>query len=165
MNTATISTPRRLLALGSALAVAATLVGSSVALATPAGGSAASSVLADGTTMNAINTNINDIKLRTHGSVEVLQLTTTGQPGFSSGWHRHSGPVLVNVTAGALTVYTEDDCSPLVVTAGHGFIEDPGASLLARNEGAVAATWLTTQIIPVAGARRIDETPGHCGVG
>ena len=158
-------TPRRLILIGSAVALAATTIGSGVAFATPAGppGSSTSVVIADGTFANTINVNTDPIKFRTKDEVEVFQVSQTAQAGFTSGWHEHTGPVLVNITAGSLTFYAAD-CTVTTVGAGHGYIETPGEPILARNEGSITAAWVTTQIIPVGGSRRVDTTPGLCGV-
>jgi hypothetical protein len=156
--------PRRLLIVGSVLALAGAIVGSGVAFATPAGGATATStVIADGTFGNAVNVNTDPIKLRTKGQVEVVQFSGTANSGWTSGWHEHSGPVFVNITGGSLTFYSSS-CTKTVLTAGHGYIEAPYDPILARNEGSVQATWLTTQVIPVGGARRIDKPTGLCGV-
>ncbi len=137
------------------------------ASATPAGppGAATSSVIADGIFVNNINTNVNpeQIKLLTKGSIEVFQVSNTALPGWTSGWHKHSGPILVNVTSGTLTFY-ETDCHPVTVTAGHGRFESTGHPILARNEGTATAAWITTQIIPAGASRRVDISPGFCGV-
>jgi quercetin dioxygenase-like cupin family protein len=159
------STPRRLVLLGGAFALAASTIGSGVAFATPAGppGSSTTVVLADGTFVNTINVNTDPIKLRTKGEVEVFQVSSTAQAGFTSGWHQHTGPILVNITAGSLTFYAAD-CAVTTVTAGHGYIETPYEPILVRNEGSVTAAWITTQIIPQGASRRVDVTPGRCGV-
>jgi hypothetical protein len=156
--------PRRLLIAGSVLALVGAIGGSGVALATPAGGATATStVIADGTFGNAVNVNTDPIKLRTKDQVEVVQFSNTANSGWTSGWHEHSGPVFVNITGGSLTFYASD-CTKTVLTAGHGYIEAPYDPILARNEGSVQATWITTQVIPVGGARRIDKPTGLCGV-
>jgi hypothetical protein len=140
------------------------VAGSGVAMATPAGppGASTSSTLADGRFVNVINTNTDPTKLRTKGEVEVFQVSNTANAGWTSGWHTHTGPVLVNITAGSLTFYAED-CTVTTVTAGHGYFETPGSPVVARNEGSSTATWVTTQIIPVGASRRIDVA-GRCGV-
>jgi hypothetical protein len=136
------------------------------ASATPAGppGAASATVIADGTFVNNVNTNVNpeQIKLLTKGSIEVYQVSNSALPGWTSGWHMHSGPILVNITSGALTFY-ESDCHPVTVTAGHGWFESTGHPILARNEGTETATWITTQIIPAGASKRVDITPGFCG--
>lgn len=165
MNGTTIRAPRRLLLVGSALAVIATVIGSGAASATPAGppGGATSVVLADGTTLNEVNFNSDPIKLRTKDQVEVFQVSQTAVSGWTSGWHEHTGAVFVNITAGSLTFY-DSSCNVTTVSAGHGYIETPYDPILARNEGNGQAAWVTTQIIPVGGARRVDEPTVLCGV-
>lgn len=165
MTASTSAAPRRLLLAGSALAVIATIVGSGVAFATPPGpsGGSTATVLADGTTMNEVNFNSDPIKLRTKDQMEVLQVSQTAIPTWTSGWHEHTGAVIVNVTAGSLTFY-DSSCAVTTVTAGHGYIETPYDPILARNEGTVQAAWITTQIIPAGAARRIDQPTALCGV-
>jgi len=158
------NTPGRLVVIGAVLALVAAIAGSGVAFATPAGGASATSVvLADGTFVNTVNTNLGPTKLRTKDEVEVFQVSNTANSSWTSGWHEHTGPVLVNITAGSLTFYAAD-CTRTVVAAGHGYIETPGEPILARNEGSVQAAWITTQIIPVGASRRIDKATAICGV-
>jgi hypothetical protein len=158
-------TPRRLVLLGAGLALAASTIGAGVATATPAGppGAMTSVALADGTVVNTVNLNTDLIKLRTKDEVELFQVSSTAQAGWTSGWHEHTGPVLVNITAGSLTFYTAD-CAVITVGAGHGFIESPSEPILARNEGTQTAAWISTQIIPVQGSRRVDIPEPLCGV-
>ena len=164
MKSALSTRPRRLVAIGAALALIGAVAGSGVVFATPAGGATAtSSVIADGTFVNTINTNTDPIKLRTKDAVEVYQVSNTANANWTAGWHEHSGPVFVNVTAGSLTFYASD-CTRTIVTAGHGYIEPPHDPILARNEGTVQAAWVTTQVIPVGSPRRIDVATALCGV-
>lgn len=60
----------------------------------------------------------------------VAEVTWT--PGGTSGWHRHPGPVLVNVVEGELELVWERDCVPRTYTAGESFL-DPGEIHTARN--------------------------------
>lgn len=53
-------------------------------------------------------------------------------PGGTSGWHRHPGPVLVNVVEGELELVWERDCAPRTYAAGESFL-DPGEVHTARN--------------------------------
>jgi hypothetical protein len=165
MQNSGITMPRRLLVVGGLFALAATILGSGVAMATPAGpaGGASATTLADGVTVNSVNVNTDPIKLRTKDQVEVFQVSNTAISGWTSGWHEHTGPVFVNITAGSLTFYASD-CTKTTVTAGHGYIESPYDPILARNEGDVQAAWVTTQVIPVNASRRIDRPTALCGV-
>ena len=165
MNRITAGAPRRVLVIGGLVALVAAVLGSGVAFATPAGpaGGSTATVLADGVTANAVNFNTDPIKLRTKDSVEVFQVSNTAISGWTSGWHEHTGAVFVNITAGSLTFYASD-CTKTTVTAGHGYIETPYDPILARNEGQVAAAWVTTQVIPVNASRRVDVPTARCGV-
>ncbi len=157
-----LGSSRGLLLIG-AMAVSIVLAAVGVAMATPTGGTSTATLLADGHTANSVNMNVYPTKLRTKDSVEVFQVSSTAEPGFTSGWHQHTGPVIVNVTAGSLTFY-EADCTTTTVAAPGAYIETTGHPILARNEGSATAAWITTQIIPVDGARRVDVPLGFCGV-
>jgi len=86
--------------------------------------------------------------------------------GGSTGWHAHPYPVLITVTDGQLTFYGYDDptCTPIVVTAGHGYV-DSGHGHLARNETDQPATDISVIMAPVGGAFRTElDAPGpFCG--
>ena len=56
------------------------------------------------------------------------------------------------------------DCTVTTVAAGHAFLETPGTPVVARNQGNVAVSWVTTQIIPVGASHREDEPSPFCGV-
>ena len=64
------------------------------------------------------------------------------QPGSQSGWHRHPGPVFIQVVSGTMTFYESDDptCTPIVRTAGQGFLDVGDDAHIARNETALPAT-------------------------
>ena len=165
MKASTAGVPRRFLVSAGLFAFAATVLGSGVAMATPAGppGGQVTTVLADGITANVVNVNTDPIKLRTKDQVEVFQVSNVAISGWTSGWHEHTGPVFVNITGGSLTFYASD-CKQTLVTAGHSYIESPYDPILARNEGQVQATWITTQVIPVNASRRVDVPTARCGV-
>jgi hypothetical protein len=86
------------------------------------------------------------------------------QPGGQSGWHRHPGPVFIQVVSGTMTFYDSDDptCTPIVRTAG-GVLDVGDHAHIARNETAVPAQTLVTYFAPPGAALRIDEpNPGNC---
>jgi|SRR3954449_13484199 quercetin dioxygenase-like cupin family protein len=58
-------------------------------------------------------------------------------PGGSFGWHTHSAPVAVAVSAGTLTVFdpTVNGCAPFKVSKGASFVEPANHVHLARNDG------------------------------
>ncbi len=81
-------------------------------------------------------------------------------PTFEAGWHYHNGPVVVTVTAGALTLI-DSKCASWDVVAGHTYIESPGQvlnakALPAKNAGVDNVEWFTTRLYS-SGA--IDPVP------
>jgi Cupin domain len=86
--------------------------------------------------------------------------------GSSTGWHTHPGPVFITVTQGTLTYYEYDDsnCTPHVVSAGQGFVDD-GRGHIVRNESGQPAQDVSVIVAPVGGAFRGElSAPGpHCG--
>ena len=71
--------------------------------------------------------------------------------GSHTGWHTHPGPVFITVTQGTLTFYEYDDpnCTPHVVTAPNGYV-DNGRGHIARNESGAPAQDVSVIIAPVA---------------
>jgi quercetin dioxygenase-like cupin family protein len=104
-------------------------------------------------------------RIDTKGATDVHILENRIVPGGTFGWHSHPGPSIVVVKSGALTLYHGDDptCTPQVVAAGSGFVDDGGDVHLVRNEGTVDAVVYVTSLVPHGAARRIDEpSPGNC---
>lgn len=103
----------------------------------------------------------------TKGVTDVHILENRIAPGGTFGWHSHPGPSIVVVKTGALTLYRADDpsCTPRVVAAGSGFVDDGGDVHVVRNEGSVDTVVYVTSLVPQGAARRIDAPdPGNCGV-
>jgi hypothetical protein len=70
--------------------------------------------------------------------------------------------VFITVTKGTLTYYERDDptCSPHVVTAGNGFVDD-GVGHVVRNESGQPAQDISVITAPVGGAFRTNlDAPG-----
>lgn len=87
------------------------------------------------------------------------------QPGGHSGWHRHPGPVFIQVTAGTMTFYESDDptCTPITRTVGQGYLDTGEHAHIARNETGAPATNVVTYFAPPGAALRIDmPAPGNC---
>lgn len=105
-------------------------------------------------------------RIDTKGVSDLYVLENRIAPGGSFGWHSHPGPSLVIVKTGALTLYRGDDpsCTPQVIEAGSGFVDNGGDVHLVRNEGTVETVVYVTSLVPTGAARRIDEpSPGNCG--
>jgi quercetin dioxygenase-like cupin family protein len=104
-------------------------------------------------------------RINTKGESDLHVLENRIVPGGSFGWHSHPGPSLVIVKTGALTLYRGDDpdCTPQVVAAGSGFVDEGGDVHLVRNEGSIETVVYVTSFVPRGAMRRIDEpSPGNC---
>jgi quercetin dioxygenase-like cupin family protein len=104
-------------------------------------------------------------RISTKGATDVHILENRIAPGGTFGWHSHPGPSIVVVRSGALTLYRGDDptCTPQVIPAGSGFVDDGGDVHVVRNEGSVETVVYVTSLVPEGAARRIDEpSPGNC---
>ena len=105
-------------------------------------------------------------KAEAKGPIDVVVRQHTYAPGGSTGWHAHPYPVLVTVKEGTLTFYAYDDptCTPIVVSAGQGYV-DSGRGHIARNEGGVAAVDISVIMAPVGGVFRneLDAPNPYCG--
>ncbi len=104
-------------------------------------------------------------RIKTKGESDLHVLENRIVPGGTFGWHSHPGPSLVTVKTGALTLYHGDDpdCTPEVVEAGSGFVDQGGDVHLVRNEGSVDTVVYVASLVPRGAARRIDEpSPGNC---
>ena len=78
---------------------------------------------------------------------------SAGQRTFSSGWHTHPGPVIVQVQQGDLKI-TQGPCHPNVVGAGETYVETPELPVLATANR--ATKWTTTLVVPSGVPLRTD---------
>ena len=105
-------------------------------------------------------------KAEAKAPIDVVVRQHTYAPGGSTGWHAHPYPVLVTVKEGTLTFYAYGDptCTPIVVTAGQGYVDD-GRGHIARNEGTVQAVDVSVIMAPVSGLFRteLDAPNPFCG--
>jgi len=104
-------------------------------------------------------------RISTRGATDLHILENRIAPGGTFGWHSHPGPSLVIVKTGALTLYSADDpdCTPRLVSAGSGFVDEGGDVHVVRNEGSVETVVYVTSFLPAGAVRRIDEpSPGNC---
>jgi cupin domain len=82
--------------------------------------------------------------------------------GGFTGWHSHPYPVFITVTSGTLTFYEYDDptCTPIVVSAGEGYV-DSGRGHIGRNESGAPASDVSVIIAPVGAPFRVElPNPG-----
>jgi hypothetical protein len=106
-----------------------------------------------------------ELELKARTDIDIATQVITFDPNGNSGWHKHPGPVFISVIAGTMTFYDsgDRDCSPVVVTAGHGFVDLGLHAHIARNESGLPATNVVTYFVPVGAALRIEQTqPPNC---
>ena len=106
-----------------------------------------------------------EIDIHAKDPVDIAVQSIVFQPGSYSGWHSHPGPVFIQVVSGTMTFYESDDpsCTPVVRTAGQGFLDLGDHAHIARNESGAPATNIVTYFAPPGAALRIDEpAPGNC---
>jgi hypothetical protein len=80
----------------------------------------------------------------------------------STGWHAHPYPVFVTVITGQITFYEYDDptCTPVVVSAGQGYV-DSGHGHVGRNESGLMAADISVIMAPVGAPFRTElDAPG-----
>jgi quercetin dioxygenase-like cupin family protein len=130
---------RKFLVAGACVATLTAVPGA--ALATPPSGVTAE-VLAAG---NAVD----GIKVKSRGDTDVTMRVITIQPGGTTGWHYHDGPLIAVVKSGTLT-RTLSDCSTEVSNAGDSFVEPDGhhAVHVGRNLGTEPVVLHVTYVLP-----------------
>ena len=105
------------------------------------------------------------VEVKAKPAFDIAVQTILFQPGGQSGWHSHPGPAFIQVASGTMTFYDSDDptCSPVVRTAGQGFLDYGDHAHIARNESASQAQTVVTYFAPPGVALRVDEPrPGNC---
>ena len=106
-----------------------------------------------------------EIEVKANNSTDVAVQSITFQPGSQSGWHKHPGPVFIQVVSGTIAFYESDDptCTPIIRTAGQGYLDTGAHAHIARNETGSPATNVVTYFAPPGTALRIDApAPGNC---
>lgn len=70
----------------------------------------------------------------------VIIAKVTWQPGGTSGWHTHPGPVIVNIIQGELEIVHEEECATHTYTAGEAFLDTGEHNEVARNPSETECT-------------------------
>lgn len=105
------------------------------------------------------------VEVKATPSLDMAVQRIVFQPGGQSGWHRHPGPVFIQVVSGTMTFYMSDDpaCTPMVRTAGQGYLDVGEHPHIARNETGAPAENIVVYLAPPGAALRIDAgDPGTC---
>ncbi len=107
-----------------------------------------------------------DFKAKAKSPIDIVVRRHDYAVDSTTGWHGHPGPVFITVTQGTLTYYEYDDpnCTPHVVSAGQGFVDD-GRGHIVRNESGQPAQDVSVITAPVGGAFRSElAAPNpYCG--
>ena len=109
------------------------------------------------------------VEVKAKSALDVAVQRILFEPGGQSGWHTHPGPVFIQVISGTTTFYESDDpdCTPIVRTAGQGYLDLGEHAHIARNETDEPGEDLVVYFAPPGGTGtaglRIDAPdPGHC---
>ena len=105
------------------------------------------------------------VEIKGKPAVDIAVQNIVFQPGGQSGWHSHPGPVFIQVVSGTMTFYMSDDpaCTPIVRTAGQGYLDVGEHAHIARNETTTPAQNVVTYFAPPGAALRVDQPdPGNC---
>ncbi len=106
------------------------------------------------------------VELKAKGGLEVVVRSFAYAPGSFTGWHKHPGPVLIQVVEGTVTFFEADaPCTPIIVSAGHGYLDDGVHGHIGRNLSGAPAKDVTIYLAPPGtqvSQLRIDmpEPPG-----
>ena len=110
------------------------------------------------------HTDLLNVKIESKGPVDAVVNSSKLAPGGTVGWHSHTGPVIVQIRRGSMTLYDEA-CNAQVVFAGEAFVENVTGDHVhtVRNEGIEDLEWTATSLIPVGAVGRIDRpAPSGC---
>jgi quercetin dioxygenase-like cupin family protein len=152
-----LSVPLAAIAAVAALA----LVSGSASATVPSG--TTTEVVARATFTGGYKINVNGIKVKIDGPVDVAVVHVTFDPGGTLGWHSHPGATFVMVKTGTVTRVNADGCTSGSFTAGQGFFEQPNAVHIALNKTSEPAETYVTFVVPVGAPLRIDEpAPPNC---
>lgn len=142
------------------LTLAAVVIAISVGtvLGTPGVG-AVGTIVGRGTLDARVHAEFSGLDLVVRKDIDVVTQSITIEPGGHTGWHRHSGPAIVTITAGTLTFYPaqDRDCMGHEFTVGDTFVDGGRVTHIGRNEGTVPMTLTVTYLIPVGSEFRLDQ--------
>ncbi len=108
-----------------------------------------------------------DVEVAAKGGLEMLVRSFAYNPGAFTGWHKHPGPVFIQVIEGTVTFFEANDpCTPIVVTAGHGYVDSGEHGHIGRNLSGAPARDVTVYLAPPhtqVSQLRIDmDAPAVC---
>lgn len=105
------------------------------------------------------------VEIKSKPALDVAVQRIVFPAGSQSTWHRHPGPVFIQVVSGTIRFYESDDptCTPIERTAGQGFLDLGDHPHIARNESGTQAENIVTYFAPPGVQLRFDvPSPGNC---
>jgi hypothetical protein len=124
-----------------------------------------------GTLVQPIHVNKDGVKVKTHGSTDLIAQDVVYHPGDNSGWHYHLGAVLIEATGppGNQLLF-HDKCHVISVpvdqppAVSHAFYESghkPGL-LESPTSNTSDITVHAMYILPTDAPPRVNTDPPHC---
>jgi quercetin dioxygenase-like cupin family protein len=114
-------------------------------------------VLADG-----VHVNQDGVKFQTKEPTDLAVTQFSFAPDTSSGWHHHSGVLMITVQSGTVTTHDEN-CQTQTYSAGQVFVESGTVPFMVSNESQdTTAVVYATQVSPDGSPARINDTPPAC---
>ena len=105
------------------------------------------------------------VELKAKPALDIAVRRFTYAPGSQTGWHRHPGPVFIQVVAGTVTFYEAPDCRQIEVEAGESYLDLGEHAHIGRNETDEVAQDVTVLFGPPGinpDALREDVSPAPC---
>lgn len=107
------------------------------------------------------------VEVKAKGGLEMLVRSFAYNSGAFTGWHKHPGPVFIQVIEGTVTFFEANDpCTPIVVSAGQGYLDSGEHGHIGRNLSGVRARDVTVYLAPPGtqvSQLRIDmDAPAVC---
>jgi hypothetical protein len=145
------------------LVVAGAFAAVGIALAAPAPGPQHR-----GTLIQPIRANKDGVKVKTHGSTDLVAQDIVYHPGDTSGWHYHPGVVLIQVDgpAGNSLVFHDNHCRTTTIPAGAAFYETghkPGM-VDSPSSNTSDITVHVMYVLPTGAPPRVNTDPPRCAM-
>jgi hypothetical protein len=124
-----------------------------------------------GTLVQPIHANKDGVKVKTHGSTDLIAQDIVLHPGDNSGWHYHPGVVLIEATGppGNHLLF-HDKCHVITIpvdqppAVSHGFYESGHKPGLVESPSTNTSdiTIHVMYILPTGAPPRVNTDPPHC---
>jgi quercetin dioxygenase-like cupin family protein len=115
-----------------------------------------------GVLSESVQVNQDGVKFQTKEPTDLAVTQFNFAPDTTSGWHHHSGVLMVTVQSGTVTTH-DDNCQTQTYSAGQVFVESGTAPFMVSNESPdTAAVAYATQVWPDGSPARINDTPPAC---